>query len=194
MLKCLDSGLAELAYIDTDSVLFSTTYPDLNDCIRPELRNEWNKSGVLADEKSPTSFHGKMKLEGTFRLGHFKSLKIYRLYNQDEAAGFTQVYTRCKGVNRRVAVRLPDSAFDCEVLSCIIVHRTALRPTQTGEMILANEAKTLVRPFNLKRYTTNDSIHTLPISFLSDQTNNPDSLPTVDANADDEEEDDDDDE
>jgi hypothetical protein len=194
MLKCLDSGLAELAYIDTDSVLFSTTYPDLNDCIRPEMRDEWNRSGVLADENSPTSVHGKMKLEGTFRLGHFKSLKIYRLYNQDEAAGFTQVYTRCKGVNRRVALRLPDSAFDCDDLSRIVVHRTALRPTRTGEMTLANEAKTLARPFNLKRYTTNDGIHTLPISFLSDQTNNPDSPPTiVDADADDEEEDDDDD-
>jgi hypothetical protein len=61
-------------------------------------------------------------------------------------------------------------------------------------MTLANEAKTLARPFNLKRYTTNDGIHTLPISFLSDQTNNPDSPPTiVDADADDEEEDDDDD-
>jgi hypothetical protein len=35
----------------------------------------------------------------------------------------------------------------------------------------------------------------LPISFLSDQTNNPDSPPTiVDADADDEEDDDDDDE
>ena len=192
MLKCLDSGLAELAYIDTDSVLFSTTYPDLNDCIRPEMRNEWNRSGVLADENSPTSVHGKMKLEGTFRLGHFKTLKIYRLYNQDEAAGFTQVYTRCKGVNRRVALRLPDSAFDCDDLSRIVVHRTALRPTRTGEMTMANEAKTLARPFNLKRYTTNDGIHTLPISFLSDQASNPDSPPAiVDADADDEDDDDD---
>jgi hypothetical protein len=68
-----------------------------------------------------------------------------------------------------VALRLPDSAFDCEDLSRIVVHRTALRPTRTGEMTIAHEAKTLARPFNLKRYTTNDGIHTLPISFLSDQ-------------------------
>jgi hypothetical protein len=169
MLKCLDSGLAELAYIDTDSVLFSTTYPDLNDCIRPHLKEEWLASSVLADENSETSVHGKMKLEGTFRLGHFKTLKIYRLFNEDEVAGFSQAYTRCKGVNRRVALRLPDSAFDCEDLSRIVVHRTALRPTRTGEMTIAHEAKTLARPFNLKRYTTNDGIHTLPISFLSDQ-------------------------
>jgi hypothetical protein len=57
---------------------------------------------------------------------------------------------------------------------------------------MANEAKTLARPFNLKRYTTNDGIHTLPISFLSDQASNPDSPPAiVDADADDEDEDDD---
>jgi hypothetical protein len=185
MLKCLDSGLAELTYIDTDSVLFSTTYPDLNDCIRPELKELWLEADVLADQTSELSVHGKMKLEGTFRLGHFKTLKIYRLFNEDEAAGFVQAYTQCKGVNRRVALRLPDLAFDSEDLSRIVVHRTALRPTRTGEMTLANEAKTLARPFNLKRFTTLDSIHTLPISFLSDH-------PLVDENDDDDDDDDDD--
>ena len=187
MLKCLDSGLAELTYIDTDSVLFSTTYPDLNDCIRPELKQVWLEADVVADESSELSVHGKMKLEGTFRLGHFKTLKIYRLFNEDEAAGFVQAYTRCKGVNRRVALRLPDLAFDSEDLSRIVVHRTALRPTRTGEMTLANEAKTLARPFNLKRFTTLDGIHTMPISFLSDQ-------PLVDEDEADDEDDDDDDE
>jgi hypothetical protein len=185
MLKCLDSGLAELTYIDTDSVLFSTTYPDLNDCIRPELKQVWLEADVVADESSELSVHGKMKLEGTFRLGHFKTLKIYRLFNEDEAAGFVQAYTRCKGVNRRVALRLPDLAFDSEDLSRIVVHRTALRPTRTGEMTLANEAKTLARPFNLKRFTTLDGIHTMPISFLSDQ-------PLVDEDEADDEDDDDD--
>ncbi len=57
---------------------------------------------------------------------------------------------------------------------------------------MANEAKTLARPFNLKRYTTNDGIHTLPISFLSDQANNPDSPPPAIADADADDEDDDD--
>ncbi len=60
---------------------------------------------------------------------------------------------------------------------------------------MANEAKTLARPFNLKRHTTNDGIHTLPISFLSDQANTSDSPSTIvdAADADDEDDDDDDD-
>ena len=56
----------------------------------------------------------------------------------------------------------------------IVVHRTALRPIKTGEMTLTHEARTLARPFNLKRFTTSDGIHTLPISFLSDHVDGED--------------------
>ena len=169
MLKCLDSGLAEICYVDTDSALFSTTYENLEDCLKPELKQFWNEKNILADEAAQQSCHGKMKLEGMFRLGHFKSLKIYRLFNSIEAEQiFEQAYTRCKGVNRKVGLRLPDFAFDTFNLDRIVVHKTSLRPTRTGEITMSHEAKTLARPFNLKRYTTNDGIHTLPISYISE--------------------------
>ena len=173
MLRCLDPGLAEICYTDTDSVIFSLTYPDLNDCIRPSRRQEWQEADVLFDEKKRARNHGLMKLEGTYRVGHFKTLKIYRLFDEKAAVEASDLnlkpsYTRCKGVNRGVALKLPDSAFDVFNLDRIVVHRTALRPIKTGEMTLAHEARTLARPFNLKRFTTSEGIHTLPLSFISD--------------------------
>jgi hypothetical protein len=32
-------------------------------------------------------------------------------------------------------------------------------------MLIAHECKSLAAPFNLKRYVTDDGIHTFPISF-----------------------------
>ena len=197
MLRCLDPCLAELSYIDTDSCLFSTTHENLLDCISPPKLAFFKASGVLADEEAENSCHGKMKLEGTFAAGRFKALKIYRLFNSsaDSGAGppalsdlnleleslaekklnrferLAAVYTRCKGVNRYLTTKLPDSAFDSSELDRVVVHRTALRPVRTGEMVIAHEARTLSVPFNLKRWTTDDGYHTFPLSFVSEAKN-----------------------
>ena len=180
MLRCLDPSLAELSYIDTDSCLFSTTKEKLTDCLRPEKIGFFKMCKVVADEAADKSCHGQMKLEGTFQAARFKALKIYRLFSlspkvdddddddddDDEVAldvhtnhhnRFTHlkaVYTRCKGVNRYLATKLPDSAFDSFVQEKIIVHRSTLKPLRTGEMLIGHEARSLLVPFNLKRWTT----------------------------------------
>ena len=77
-------------------------------------------------------------------------------------------YTRCKGVNRYLATRLSDQAFDFDNLDRTVIHRTSLRPIRTGEMVIAHESRTLSVPFNLKRWTTDDGYHTFPISYFAE--------------------------
>jgi hypothetical protein len=182
----LNPGLAELCYIDTDSCVFSTTYEDLTDCLLLDKRDYFFNTQILADEQAQESCHGKMKLEGTFRAGRFKSLKIYRLFKDDHQASLDDfveeeeerptmaatkklvpAYTRCKGVNRWLASKLPDSAFELFDLKKTVVHRTALRPVRTGEMVIAHEARGIAVPFNLKRWMTNDGYHSFPLSHIS---------------------------
>lgn len=159
MMQCLDPRLAELCYVDTDSCIWSQTYPELSDCLLENRRELWERSGVIADETGVASCHGKMKLEGLFSGGQFKTMKIYRLYRREETA-----YTRCKGINRNIGERLPEACFDPFCLANYAVHRTSLRPTKTGEIVVAHENKHLAIPFNLKRFVVDGGIHTLPFS------------------------------
>ena len=161
MLDCLDPALAELCYIDTDSCLWSLTYQTLEDCLLPNKAERWKKQNIVADESTATSCHGKLKLEGIWKAALFKTSKIYRLFGDCASA-----YTRCKGVNRRQADRLLNIHFDNNWNNATVVHRTCLRPRRTGEIVVATEAKRLSVPFNLKRFVTDDGIHTLPFSEI----------------------------
>ena len=171
MLECLDPGLAELCYIDTDSCIWSFTHPQLEDNLLETKKDRWKSLDVIADEQGALSCHGKLKLEGTFRVGMFKALKIYRLFS---TADFEQerrnktCYTRCKGVNRNIAKIIPNKIFEKDSTEKVVVHRSCLRPSRTGEMLIAHECKSLAAPFNLKRHVTDDGIHTFPISYVAD--------------------------
>ena len=157
MLECLDPRLAELCYIDTDSCVWSLTFENLEDCVLESKLTDWKAASVLADETSPVSCHGKLKLEGTYRAGLFKTTKIYRLFGDLQ-------YTRCKGVNRRAAVRLDNEMFDPDWTGAAVVHKTSLRPTKTGEIVIARESRHLAKPYNFKRYVVPGGVHTLPFS------------------------------
>ena len=161
MLDCLDPALSELCYIDTDSCLWSLTYQTLEDCLLPDKIQSWKSHNIVADENTELSCHGKLKLEGVYRAALFKTSKIYRLFGE-----CTSSYTRCKGVNRRQADRLPSIHFDNNWNNATVVHRTCLRPRRTGEIVITTEAKRLSVPFNLKRFVTDDGIHTLPFSEI----------------------------
>jgi hypothetical protein len=171
LLECLDPRLAQLCYMDTDSCIFSFTHPSLEDNLLPEKREKWIEGNIIADETGETSCHGKLKLEGTFRVGLFKALKIYRLFTtsqfQEEQKN-KSCYTRCKGVNRNIAQVIPNAVFDKESVETVVVHRSCLRPSRTGEMLIAHECKSLAAPFNLKRHVHSDGIHTFPISYVAD--------------------------
>jgi len=185
MLRCLDPALSELCYVDTDSCLWSLTFQNIEDCLLEERKKEWRNRDIIADETSAVSCHGKMKLEGTYRAGLFKTTKIYRLFDEE-------TYTRCKGVNRHVAHRLEDRHFDSSWNNAVVVHRTCLKPTRTGEIVVATETRSLSVPFNFKRFVTPDGIHTLPFSALESHHNPDDSDSNSSTTTDDDDDDDDD--
>ena len=161
MMSCLNPKCAELCYVDTDSCIWSLSFDSLDDCLLPDKKQEWLEADIIADESSPLSCHGKMKLEGNFRAGRFKTMKIYRLYSKDN------YYTRCKGVQKAIGERLPESSFDAFADDQRRIHRTVLRPTKCGEIIVGHETRSLAIPFNLKRFVTDDGIHSFPFSSVT---------------------------
>lgn len=85
MFRCLDSRKAELCYVDTDSCIWSLSERRLEQCLRPDRLADWEKASIVADEAGPLSCHGLMKLEGTYRAGLFKCIKMYRLFGEVKA-------------------------------------------------------------------------------------------------------------
>ena len=168
MFQSLDPCLAELSYVDTDSCVWSLSKPKLEDCLLYCKRKLWSEKNIFADELSRESCHGKMKLEGMFVAGQFRTVKIYRLYKNEEelpnsdSVQLIPAYTRCKGVNRYIATRLPNEGFQSMNPTSLVVHRNALRPTPTGEIHIVHEARSVSCPFNLKRYVCDDGYHTMP--------------------------------
>jgi len=178
MLECLDPRLAELCYIDTDSCVWSQTHSDIDSCILPAKKAKWQAAEIIADESGLVSCHGKLKLEGLFDGGLFKTLKIYRLFNrsssssavEDEAETWRVAYTRCKGIARWAADKLPSDQFDPlapvpREASRLAVHRNCLRPSRAGEIRLYHETRSPALPFNLKRWVTADGLHTLALGL-----------------------------
>ena len=68
-------------------------------------------------------------------------------------------YTRCKGVERKTANALTDDSFDPALPERSLVHRTVLRPTRAGEMVIKLETRSLAVPFNFKRKMCPDGLH-----------------------------------
>jgi len=180
MLECLNPALAELCYIDTDSCVWSQTYKDLEQCVMPNKKATWQNAAIMADETGDLSCHGKLKLEGIFDGGLFKTLFIYRLFRRadddddddddDNGCGTVEswktAYTRCKGIARWAADQIPSAQFNPLLLPSgeanrLAVHRNCLRPTRAGEIRLYHETRSLALPFNLKRWVTADGLHTL---------------------------------
>ena len=162
MLRCADPRLAELCYIDTDSCIFSMSRPSWEECVLPEKLKYWYGQKVMADEEGDSSCHGQMKCEGVYGGGLFKTLKIYRLYDKKEP------YTRCKGVNRQLAKKLEDRAFDASDSTRTVLTRTCLRPTPSGQIAMLKESRSLAVAYNFKRKVTADGIHSFPISFVAE--------------------------
>lgn len=161
LLECLDPALAELCYIDTDSCIFSFTHSSLLKCIKKDkLTYFLNKNIIVTNENCKKSFHGKLKCEGVYAGGRFRTIKIYRLYNNSD------LYTRCKGVNRFQADTLPNSTFNNFDQNVTTIKRRTLKPTPAGEMCIAQESLSLACPANLKRYVLPPhGLHTLPLSI-----------------------------
>ena len=157
MFRCLDPGKAELCYVDTDSCIWSLSEARLEECIRADRRELWLQANILADESAKESCHGLMKLEGSYSAGHFRNLKMYRLYNSIDQG---ETVTRCKGISQGAGARLPEQCFDSLITARTVIHRSALRPSRAGEIMLKHESKSLAMPFNFKRLVRKGGVHT----------------------------------
>jgi hypothetical protein len=82
----------------------------------------------------------------------------------------TPEYTRCKGISRRLAESLSDATFDHEKSDRTVVRRCALRANRTGEISLVTESRSVSAPFNLKRYVTEEGLHTFSLSERAKKT------------------------
>jgi hypothetical protein len=87
----------------------------------------------------------------------------------EEAEKSISVYTRCKGINRRLAEKIENSSFDHEQRQKTVILRHCLKASRTGEISLLRESRSLAIPFNLKRFVTEDGLHTVA---FSERTNN----------------------
>jgi hypothetical protein len=171
ILVCLDPRLFEICYMDTDSCLISTTFPRIEQCVLPHKLELWRQLDILADETSPHSCHGKMKLEGVYCHAYFKGIKIYRLLNEwkdDGSEGGSahsdSVYTRCKGVSMARARTMTNAVFT-DNTKPVVTQRHGLGGAHTYEITLFYETKQLAMPFNLKRFQI-DNVHTAPIGVV----------------------------
>jgi hypothetical protein len=180
MLDCLDPALAEICYTDTDSCIWASKYKHLDECLLDDKRSIWAQRDIIANETGASSCHGKMKLEGIYRRGAFRSVKIYRLYGQVDAANDddddddgaindeTSCYTRCKGIAHSAGKELDNEVFT-NTSRIWSTEKTSIRPSQTYEIVIQSEGRNLAIPFNLKRYAMEDGVHTLPISMFKRQ-------------------------
>jgi hypothetical protein len=87
----------------------------------------------------------------------------------EETERSISVYTRCKGINRRLAEKIENSSFNHEQRQKTVILRHCLKASRTGEISLLRESRSLAIPFNLKRFVTEDGLHTVA---FSERTNN----------------------
>ena len=182
LLRASDPAKVEPVYCDTDSIILSCSHSRLEDNLKPGGREALESAQIIGREDSKTSIHGKLKLEGVFCSGFFRALKVYRLFEEveleeeleleevvnearhPEMRGLKSVYTRCKGISRNLANLVETDQFAPSPNSRenLQVHKSSLRPTRAGEMIIQLERKTLAQPYNYKRRVDEFGIHSFP--------------------------------
>jgi len=148
MTQLLDPRLAELCYTDTDSCLWTTAYPTLEECLRPGADPEALRR-LLVDPDSQLQQGGRLKLEGTYTSGLFRSPKCYALRNRlDEDASCR----RMRSVARRTQALLHPHHFGQNPdTQGVVVGRVALRPTKGFQMTLQEEYQRTTHGFNFQR-------------------------------------------
>jgi hypothetical protein len=146
LLSLLDKRYCSVDYVDTDSILISSTFPDLASCLRernPE--NEESLNGLMEDCDSRVSQHGKLQHEGRFTIALFRSAKSYLLGGEEHDM------RRMKGVSRTVQALLTEDYFNQDPeQNAGVVRSRSLRPTRAGQIMMLQETKTMLASFNLK--------------------------------------------
>ena len=77
----------------------------------------------------------------------FRSLKVYRLYNDVEQTTPSQI-SHCKGVSTFTAVELPESIFDVFQEEQLFVTRNSIRPNRSGQILITKEFEAIEEDFD----------------------------------------------
>lgn len=98
------------------------------------------------DRESGVQQGGRLKLEGTFSAGRFRSPKCYTVENETGAC------RRMRSVPRKIQALLQPSHFGQDpAKQGAVVGRTVLRPTKGFQMTLQEEYQKTTHGFNFQR-------------------------------------------
>ena len=152
LLQTLSPTRAEIAYLDTDSILLACTHRDLAECVlgaAKRARFQAESRTCLAQVPSARVQAGLLKYDFFGKRGLFLCAKCYWI----QPDGDMMVLKRCKGCSRRLQASLLRGHFDAAKVSKrpLYAQRARLGATGQLQMFLSLEMKKLHPPINVKR-------------------------------------------
>ena len=153
LLNNLDPAKAELAYLDTDSLVWYVDGEDIADAVLPECRDRFESvvaPTIFGDPDGEKVPHSKLKLEGKFGQGLFRGMKSY--YLMDEIGGDGSATVRARGVVRAVQAKMKPDHFRMTESGTETLNNYALKPTPAMDMTIAFQSRRNATCLNYKRY------------------------------------------
>ena len=158
---------------DTDSFIFATFKPELDDCVRLPLKEEWlraGRAGLLEDPNSASEQSGKFKIEGVWSAAYMRSCKAYYLFNapvSDEETTTTTILKRSDETLRMRSIphralyslqsestggsRLDDLFGQDSARNAPSIRLLQMKPTVGFEVIMLNQSRSVPHSINVKR-------------------------------------------
>lgn len=131
-------------------MIFWLSEPTLRQCVSPELLQKFDerKKYIFDEHVEPGQLpHSRLKLEGHFGRGWFRSMKSYYLTTPAENVKVV----RAKGVTKTVQRNLEQEHFEVGEDRQFYFTNYALRPTQPHEMTLGVYTRKNTTCLNFKR-------------------------------------------
>lgn len=153
-LRVLDPRKACVVYKDTDSIFVFTREEKFEDNVRPSMRAfyERTREDIFVDEQSAHTQAGKMKLEGVYKGGLFRTVKSYMLLDSED-----RVEIKCKAIGNVAKRQLEARHFlpptEGEEEDVISFWRLGGIPGESGELGMNVSGKKLPSRVNFKRNT-----------------------------------------
>jgi hypothetical protein len=135
----------DLVLSDTDSIVVATAFPSLVQCLRSEdAASVAELNSMFEDPLSPLHQAGRLKSEGWYTAGLFRSAKSYFLSGKVDVR-------RMRSVPRRVQQSLSASHFGQDSAKNTSVFRTkSLRPTLGLQVAVLEESRRISHSLNFK--------------------------------------------
>ena len=154
LLNTLSPTRAEIAYLDTDSIVLACTHRQLAECVlAASKRTQFQTKShlVMACTEASTVQAGLLKYDYFGKRGLFLCAKCYWIEHDNE----TLELKRCKGCSRRLQASLLPGHFDGAKVAKHkrprYAKRTRLGVSSAMQMFLSTEMKKLHPPINVKR-------------------------------------------